>query len=274
MNKKIIVNTLLILLVLYRILLTVFSIYLPNINILVSYEILTQLTLIIFLIYNWNDLQKSYIDYFTVIIVVLFKPLNTILLAAFIEPTDITSIGNWGGNLLIFFSLVFVIWFISKYKKIEIYNKGPIISKIFIGVSGGMICVVITSFANVLQLDRNTPINRSILDLYVLFDVIQQMGFAGVAEEPIFRGIILSTLISKKIKPFIAIIFQSSIFMLCHIYYINVFPISFWFIVPFSGLCFGYIVYKTKSVGSGIIAHGIVNGTGNILSILLMHKFT
>ena len=54
--------------------------------------------------------------------------------------------------------------------------------------------------------------------------------------------------------------------MLAHIYYLGTFSYSLFIIVPFSGLVFGLLVWRSKSIGTSMIAHGLFNSIGNIVA--------
>jgi membrane protease YdiL (CAAX protease family) len=61
-------------------------------------------------------------------------------------------------------------------------------------------------------------------------------------------------------------LFQAALFMLGHIYYLGTYNYSFWIIAPLSGLILGLLAWRTRSIGTSMIAHGIVNALGNIVA--------
>lgn len=86
------------------------------------------------------------------------------------------------------------------------------------------------------------------------FFAIGAILFAPILEEIIFRGIILKGLLTRY-GPKYAIIFSSIIFGLIHGK-----PMQIWGALLI-GLIFGWIYYKTKSIGTTILLHSFVNFT-------------
>lgn len=103
--------------------------------------------------------------------------------------------------------------------------------------------------------ELSNPFNRP-------FYIIGAVLFAPILEEIIFRGIILKGFLTKY-TPKYAIIFSAIIFGLIHGK-----PLQIWgtFVI---GLIFGWIYYKTKSIGTTILLHSILNFTVLIENYLL-----
>ena len=54
--------------------------------------------------------------------------------------------------------------------------------------------------------------------------------------------------------------------MLAHVYYVVRAPLSFWVIVPLSGLLFGLLAWRSRSIGSSMVAHGFTNAIGDLVA--------
>jgi hypothetical protein len=98
---------------------------------------------------------------------------------------------------------------------------------------------------------------------------IYQIGYAGVIEEPVFRGFLWGYLIKLNWSDRRIWLVQAGLFTLAHIYYINTYPISFFVIVPVGALALGYLAWKSRSVATSMVAHGMMNATGFTIGMLI-----
>jgi len=95
---------------------------------------------------------------------------------------------------------------------------------------------------------------------------LQQMVYAGIAEEPLFRGFLWGSLRKKGWKDAWICILQAGLFGLGHLYYLNKAPLSFWVIVPLSGLVFGLLAWRSRSVAVTMVAHGFGNAVAQMVA--------
>jgi membrane protease YdiL (CAAX protease family) len=61
--------------------------------------------------------------------------------------------------------------------------------------------------------------------------------------------------------------FQALLFIIGHLYHLysgNLY--SFFIIVPIGGLLFGFIAYRSKSIGNSMIRHGLLNALSVIIA--------
>jgi len=91
---------------------------------------------------------------------------------------------------------------------------------------------------------------------------IYQIGYAGVAEEPLFRGFLWGALRKTGWKDAWIWLLQAGLFTLAHMYYFGRNPISLFIIVPVGALALGLIAWKTRSISSSLAMHGIDNALG------------
>lgn len=96
----------------------------------------------------------------------------------------------------------------------------------------------------------------------VLF--ITQLSSAAICEEPLFRGFLWGYLEKRGWKQIWVCLFQAGIFCIGHLYYLPDFPVFFigTFVVAF---ILGLLVSRSKSIGTSMIAHGIINSLGDLL---------
>ena len=102
-----------------------------------------------------------------------------------------------------------------------------------------------------------------------LLGPIQQMSYAGITEEPFFRGFLWGSLRKAGWNEGWIWLFQVALFQIAHLYFIQLAPISFWISIPLGGLVLGYVAWRSRSIAYSILAHGIGNGIGNILDNLV-----
>jgi membrane protease YdiL (CAAX protease family) len=103
----------------------------------------------------------------------------------------------------------------------------------------------------------------------ILRQVFYQLGYAAVAEEPLFRGFLWGYLRKAGWKDVWIWLFQTGLFMLAHIYYINQLPISFWIIVPVSTLVLGALAWRSKTISASMGAHTMMNASGYTIGTII-----
>lgn len=89
----------------------------------------------------------------------------------------------------------------------------------------------------------------------VVVITVVMVGFVGAAEELVFRGVLQSTL-QAQLNPWSGILLASVVYGLMHSGYAVPAELGFAFL---SGLLFGYIYYRTRSLGIVILIHGVMN---------------
>ncbi|WP_291568852.1 MULTISPECIES: CPBP family intramembrane glutamic endopeptidase [unclassified Clostridium] len=95
-----------------------------------------------------------------------------------------------------------------------------------------------------------------------------QFNYAAISEESLFRGFIWGYLCKFKWKESWILIFQSTIFMIGHIYYLGSYPI-FIFIRTFIGaFVLGIIAWKSRSIANSMVAHSIINSFSQVIEHL------
>lgn len=93
----------------------------------------------------------------------------------------------------------------------------------------------------------------------VLTMFISQVGLAGVNEEPLFRGFLWGYLKQRKMPEFWILLVQTFLFGLAHIYHLQRHPSYFWILVPVAGLVMGYVAWRSRSIVTSMIVHGLIN---------------
>jgi membrane protease YdiL (CAAX protease family) len=127
-----------------------------------------------------------------------------------------------------------------------------------IGVLTGVIIGMLSGWLSRLEFNPS----RSQLTMKVLMLLpVQEMLYAGIAEEPFFRGFLWGALRKRGWKDWWVLAVQGVLFWLAHIYLLDrTIAVTFWVIVPLGGLILGLLVWHSRSIGVSMIAHGLVNG--------------
>lgn len=112
-------------------------------------------------------------------------------------------------------------------------------------------------FQNTIQFSDEVPLFRMVP--YAVIGIFQQLGYAAAIEEPLFRGFLWGFLKERHWKDMWIWLFQAFLFMMGHIYYFGTLNVSFWVGVPLGALVMGLVAWKSRSIGTGMIVHGMTN---------------
>lgn len=133
-----------------------------------------------------------------------------------------------------------------------------------IGILGGIALGVY--FGSVMKANNVQSGAGGITLELLVFLPIQQMLYAGLAEEPFFRGFLWGSLRKTGLKDVWIWLIQAGLFWLGHFYALtNGAPWSFWLIVPVGGLILGLLAWRSRSIATSMLAHGLANGLGQIV---------
>ncbi len=98
-----------------------------------------------------------------------------------------------------------------------------------------------------------------------------QVGYAGAAEEPLFRGFLWGALHKAGWRDVWIWLFQAGLFILAHMYYIGRAPISFFILLPVGLLALGLVAWKTRGISTSLATHGTTNAFGLMMGELVKY---
>jgi hypothetical protein len=218
-----------------------------------------------------DRLVDFHIDGLALAIIILFKPVQTIILSiwglnenplAFPNPP---SLAIW----IIALGLFLALWLshapLPKLSKLSWGWFG-------VGILVGLIAALITAYPMSFQIDKSQIYGQPdilALLLQVPVSFFYQLGYAAVTEEPLFRAFLWGYLHKAGWKTIWIWLFQAGLFMLGHIYYITKYPISFWFVVPMAALILGALVWRSKTISSSLAAHAAMNALGSTMDYIV-----
>jgi membrane protease YdiL (CAAX protease family) len=90
-----------------------------------------------------------------------------------------------------------------------------------------------------------------------------QLAFAGISEEPLFRGILWGYLRRRNLPSLAVCLIQAFLFWVGHVYYWQM--SSFWLITPVISVALGLIVWRTKNASHSTVVHVVLNTAGDLL---------
>jgi membrane protease YdiL (CAAX protease family) len=239
------------------------------------YQIGTYLLTAFLIWWEIDNLAEYHIDPLALIIIILFKPIQTLILK------------YWGfdDNLLTFPSIPSIlIWLIAIAFTIAMFLRRTKIPRIkpislgwiFIGAVAGLLTMIILSFPMSFQIPRDMlsgglSFKNALRDMLprIPEEFAYQLGYAAISEEPLFRGFLWGYLRKMKWHEVWIWLFQAGLFTFSHIYYINRNPISFWIIVPVCALVLGWLAWRSRTTASSMVAHGMMNATGYAFGYLV-----
>lgn len=222
------------------------------------YEIGTYL-LIAFLIW-WERarLPLHHLDFWSIVIIIVFKPLSTILLPLMGDTGNPLAFPRWPSLATFVIALILVGCIISKKIDIGKPSRQPILWFIAGGITGVML-FVLYGIIMIRYFGYPVPPNPGTMALIAPF---YQLGHAAVAEETVFRGFLWGGLRNKGLKEYWIVLIQSVLFTTAHIHLLDTpQPLPSFGILFMGGIIFGLFVWRSRSLSSSMAAHGFANGS-------------
>ena len=218
-----------------------------------------------------DHLGDFYTDKLALIIIIIFKPVQTVMSAILNYKGDPFSFPHWPG-------LIF--WIISIGLLLALLLNHPHLAKLSkasfgwfgFGILVGLVTIILIGYPESFQITGIPSLRWSDIFPLIVHDLpgfFHQLGYAAVAEEPLFRGFLWGYLLKAGWKNVWIWLFQAGLFMLAHIYDINKFPISFWFLIPLGSLVSGALVWRSKTISTSLAAHAIMNTLGARIGFII-----
>lgn len=225
----------------------------------------------VFLIwFERKKLQESLIDCAALLIIIFFKPIQTLLLTsrgiesilAFPKPLSLII---WCSSLILTYLII------SKKIKTTKINLETI-KWIIIGILVGFVTAIFYGLLLTFNYKQASNINTVIKMAGIGF--IYQIGFAAITEEPMFRGFLWGFLRDLKWKDKWINVFQIGLFTFAHLYYLKTSLISFFIIVPLGGLITGLLASKSNSIATSMVAHATMNALSKLIASVFIYYFS
>lgn len=231
----------------------------------IIFDIGTYLLTTFLIWWELDNLADYHIDTLAVIIIILFKPIQTLVLKFWGFNEHLLTFPSISSLIMWSIAIVFAIgvWLKrSKLPRIKSVGLGWLV----IGAAAGFLTTIVLSYPMSFQVPASSSLPPTPAFRSVLIDnpssFVYQIGIAAVTEEPLFRGFLWGFLKKQNWREHWIWLFQAGLFTLGHIYYINAHPISFWIIVPVCALVLGWLVWRSRTIAASMVAHGMMNASG------------
>ena len=226
------------------------------------FELCTYVLTLCLIWWEQDRLALFHIDALSIVIIIFLKPIQTLYLSFLwitVQYDNILAFPRFP-SLVIWFGAA-ALFFIIRKKRPELLKVQKTSWRwlgigILVGVGQALLLGYPMSFDPSFQNYKPTLFNE-LLPILPIF--VYQLGYAAVAEEPLFRGFLWGHLRKAGWHEWGICLFQAVLFALGHIYYLPRMPISFWVIVPVGGLVCGLLAWKSRTIASSMAAHGIFN---------------
>jgi len=232
------------------------------------YQIGTYVLTLLFVWLERARLSDYHIDGLVVWLIVLFKPLQTLILAYW-GNADSMAFPQWPSLIIWLAAGVLIVALALKDRdRLRIVRKS--VGWFGWGLGVGAVMAVILSYPLSLQVtDTDVPAAVGLFSLLRPMSFVYQIGYAAVSEEPLFRGILWGML--RKVGWYNTLIWlvQAALFVLGHVFYLGVFPLSFWIVVPVASLILGGLAWRSQTIASSIGAHAISNALGLTMGMIV-----
>lgn len=231
------------------------------------FETTTYLLTALLIYQERNRLADFQIDKLALLIILFVKPFETLLIAKKMSSDNLLALPHFPGILiwLIAIGLAFALW--RSKPSLAKLTKASVIW-FAVGILVGLVTAILLAYPGSFQVQPSQLLSKTALfeplkEIPVLF--FYQLGFASVAEEPLFRGFLWGFLQKSGWKNSWIWLFQAGLFSISHFYYIKVYPVSFWVIIPVGSLVLGLLVWRSKTISASMSAHATLNAFGNVL---------
>jgi len=275
-NHKPLVLALIVVLLALRYMVTAFRVLSgePPVWVIPVYEVGTYLVIAGLLILLQYSLADYHIPPLATWIIILFRPLETLYYPLWLKGINSPMAFPGIPSLVIWVTAIGLVIGLRPH----LFRSATVRRQdwiwILIGMGIGLATAIVMSFPLSLQMGSLSTLTKSSISYYLgqgLLAVPQQIGYAGVPEEPVFRAFLWGYLLKNGWRDFWIWGFQAVLFSLAHLYYLNTAPISFWLVVPVGGLVLGWLAWRSRSIASSMVAHGVLNGMGSTLAVLLAY---
>jgi membrane protease YdiL (CAAX protease family) len=232
---------------------------------LTVFDIGTYLLTTFLIWWEVDRLAEYHLDGVAISIIIFFKPIQT-LIARWIGTDPLLMFPSVSSLLIWLIAILFAFGMWSQRSKIKSAGKHWFL----IGMLAGLLTALLISFPMSFQIPEEellygltNPDAAKHIWLGMLIGFPQQLGFAAIMEEPLFRGFLWGYLRRLQWREVWIWLFQAGLFMFSHIYYLTgTLPISFWILVPFGALVLGWLAWRSRTITTSMAAHAMVNATG------------
>ena len=225
------------------------------------YEIGTYLLTVFLIWLERENLEVYHIDGLALVMVVFFKPFSILLLPLFgsqDNPIAFPKILSF--SFIVIAAILTALIFHNKIA-LRIKPRSTLLW-FFFGSIAGMVLFVLYGIIMIRWLEYPVPSNPGRL---ALLAPLYQLGYAAVAEEPLFRGFLWGGLKHTGLKECWILLIQAILFTAAHIHLLyTAQPVLFLGLTFINAIIFGLFVWRSRLLSSSMALHGFANGAVSV----------
>lgn len=234
---------------------------------LMFFENGTCLLTAIMVLLKRDALADYHIDRFALVLLTL-APIGLCLSEYLLRGWEHVQLSGWvNAGISIGLLLALLVWKPALPKR----GAGKTLLWVGIAIAVGLLWSVVAGYLIHLQRGAQSLVGMALPQMIfrAFVAIFIQLGNAATIEEPLFRGFLWGFLKERRWKEKWIWLFQALLFMLGHIYYLGSANYSFFLVVPLGALLLGWMAWRSGSIGTSMIVHGIGNSlAGNLFSFL------
>jgi membrane protease YdiL (CAAX protease family) len=238
-----------------------------------AYQFGTYLLTVLFIWWERKDLFNIHVDTIDIGLIVLFKPVQTLVLRYWGIDNPIAF--PHPAALLIWIVAIgfFLAMWVSRYRpRFDLQAWVWVSLGLLVGIGMSVLVnIKVFKFSEHSSIQNYVMFAPVALSTFMAFSY--QIGFAAIAEEPLFRGFLWGYLRRLGLKEKWIWPIQALVFMGAHLYFKDALQFNFWVVVPLSALTFGLIAWKTRSLAPGMLAHAAYNAGAYVFVLQLIRSF-
>jgi membrane protease YdiL (CAAX protease family) len=218
----------------------------------------TYLIIAILIILKRDSLLDYNIGFYSLLIFLIAPAAELLSYYVFSGTILLDSWIKIGISICLFITLLF------NRPKLNKRSVKEILLWLFIAVAVGICGGILLGVINKTQTSMYNPDRPSARYLFHAFFL--QLNNAAIIEEPLLRGFLWGLLRNLHWKEYWILLFQTTLFMLGHLFYLGFNNFNFWIVIPVVGLILGLVAWRSRSIGTSMIMHGLINSVANIVA--------
>ncbi|MHB8087364.1 MAG: CPBP family intramembrane glutamic endopeptidase [Anaerolineaceae bacterium] len=225
------------------------------------YEIGTYLLIALLIFWERNHLADFHIDKLSLIIIIVFKPFSTVVMFLMRSTRNPLAFPNWPGFSFWLIAIGLIIALRCSRTSLPGITKNSL-AWLGLGLVFGLILDLLLMYPLSFQINTSSQFSVQKNLMGIPLNFLNQISSAAIDEEPLFRGFLWGMLLKSGWKNVWIWLFQTALFVIGHLYYLNGPLLSLWLYVPIAGLVFGALVWRSKTIASSMATHALSNSLG------------
>jgi membrane protease YdiL (CAAX protease family) len=232
------------------------------------YQIPTFLLIALFIWLERDDLAAYHIDKLSIILLILFVPLSTLVLPVFIGNSswpmafpNLPALCLWWIAILFFFMMRGTLSAMP-------WPRAKGWSWVGMGAAGGLVLALVMVLVWLPIRPHSGDVPE--FEPWMLWSFVYQVGYAGLMEEPVFRGMLWGTLRKLGWGELWIWLLQAVLFSAAHgAFWQDSNAILSGVSILVGGLFFGFLAWRARSIAPGALAHAFYNAGSMPITILI-----